>query len=242
MSFILNALRKSEQERQARLAATDRILSPEPPPSNNKLLKLSAILVTLNLLFIAGIVWLLRDNPTPLAEPATQAPPKPQPVAQSQPETKKLPAAAAKKAPPSTTSIAELIETETPPALKPAGENKPAAPAKAPQAPQPSAPPVAKQANAPTAPPYPLVQPETRVTKEYIPFLTDLPSEFRQTVPTFTINAFAYSKQADESFVIVDMKKYKPGQMLKDTLLLKEILIDSMVVVYQKQTFRIKRP
>jgi general secretion pathway protein B len=75
-----------------------------------------------------------------------------------------------------------------------------------------------------------------------IPFLSDLPFEFRQKVPKFTINVFVYSQTAEERFVMVDMVKYKPGQQIKDAMLLKEILPDGFVVEYQNQVFKIKRP
>jgi len=78
--------------------------------------------------------------------------------------------------------------------------------------------------------------------KQDIPLLSDLPFEFRQTVPKFTINVFVYSQQPEERFVMIDMVKYKPGQQIKDVMMLKEILPDSLVVDYQNRTFKIERP
>ncbi|MGZ8902932.1 MAG: hypothetical protein ACXW0H_05205, partial [Methylobacter sp.] len=62
MSFILNALRKSEQERQARQAedVTDKILLPQPPQTGSKTTKLLVFLLIANVVVIAGIVWLVR--------------------------------------------------------------------------------------------------------------------------------------------------------------------------------------
>jgi len=41
---------------------------------------------------------------------------------------------------------------------------------------------------------------------------------------------------------MIDMVKYKPGQQIKDAMVLKEIRPDSLVVVYQNQAFQIERP
>jgi len=38
------------------------------------------------------------------------------------------------------------------------------------------------------------------------------------------------------------MVKYKPGQQIKDAMLLKEILPDGFVIDYQNRVFKIKRP
>ncbi len=84
--------------------------------------------------------------------------------------------------------------------------------------------------------------PETIPVKKDIPLLSDLPFEFRQTVPKFTINVFVYSQHPEERFVMIDMVKYKPGQQIKDAMVLKEIRPDSLVVVYQNRTFKIERP
>lgn len=72
--------------------------------------------------------------------------------------------------------------------------------------------------------------------------LSDLPFEFRQTLPKFTINVFVYSQDPEERFIMIDMVKYKPGQQIKDAMLLKEILPDGFVIDYQNRVFKIKRP
>ena len=78
--------------------------------------------------------------------------------------------------------------------------------------------------------------------KKDVPFLSDLPFEFRQTIPKFTTNVFVYSNHPEESFVMIDMVKYKPGQQIKEAMVLKEIRPNSLVVVYQNQAFQIERP
>ena len=75
-----------------------------------------------------------------------------------------------------------------------------------------------------------------------IPFLSDLPVEFRRTVPVININVFVYSEHGEESFVMIDMVKYKAGLQLKNGMMLKAILNDSLLMSYQNHEFQIERP
>ena len=255
MSFILNALRKSEQERQALQSenVTDKILLAQPPQNRSKATKLLVFLFIANVLVITGIVWFVRNNL--MSTPDTSVPAI-SPLLSSQ-DTKLEPKAVAeltqperpaKNAEPEIASFAELIDKEKPehaplPA-KPAITKKPAADTV--RQPAISDNSELMQASPAIAPvPAAKVQadePETIPAINNIPFLSDLPFEFRQKVPKFTINVFVYSQSPEERFVMVDMVKYKPGQQIKDAMLLKEILPDGFVVEYQNQAFKIRRP
>jgi len=244
MSFILNALRKSEQERQALQpeTVTDRILLPQPQQRHSKTTKLLAFLVIANVLVIGYIVWFVRNNPAPT--PAATAPAISQPlsVPETKLEPKTYPVRPAQKAESETASIAELIEGEkrepAPLPAKPVITKKPEADTiKQPEIVNKPALPI------PTipAPAAVEVQPTPPEQKD-IPFLNDLSFEFRQTVPKLTINVFVYSQQPEERFVMIDMVKYKQGQQIKDAMLLKEIRPDGLVIDYKNQIFKIKRP
>ena len=68
MSYILNALRKSERERMALQAdtVTDRILVNQPQP-RHKTGKLMLLLMLSNVIAVASLVWYVRKEPnTPL--------------------------------------------------------------------------------------------------------------------------------------------------------------------------------
>lgn len=235
MSFILNALRKSEQERQARQPenVTDRILPPQPPQNRSNTAKFIAFLFIVNVLIIAGFVWFIRKDLLSTSGTTAQAISPPLSAQKTKLEPKPAP-----KAKPGTISIAELIEGGKPePAPSPVPIKKPAAepikqPAMASKPAQPIAATIKIQPDAPVAIP----------ENEDMPFLNDLPFEFRQTLPKFTVNVFVYSPQPEERFVMIDMVKYKAGQQIKNAMVLKEILPDSLVVVYQNKTFKIKRP
>ncbi|MFA6161853.1 MAG: general secretion pathway protein GspB [Methylobacter sp.] len=256
MSFILNALRKSEQERQALQSESvnDRIFLPQPQQNRSKTAKFIAFLVVSNVLIIACIVWFVLNNSTPKPDTTAKTISEPLSAQETKVEIKAIaksaqPERPAKKAESETTSIADWVDEEKPepaparlpvnpvitkktaadPVKQPAVAAKPAQPIQA-------TPPIITPVNVqPEAP-------ETIPVKQDIPLLSDLPFEFRQTVPKFTINVFVYSQQPEERFVMIDMVKYKPGQQIKDVMMLKEILPDSLVVDYQNRTFKIERP
>jgi general secretion pathway protein B len=254
MSFILNALRKSEQERQALKpeSVTDRILLHQPQQNRGKTAKFFAFLIIGNLLIIACIVWFVRNNSTSSTETTAKALSKPLPVQETKVKSTMIakstqPERLQQKAQPKTTSIAEWVEAQ-----KPKPDALPVKPViiKKPVAESIKQPPIANkrvlrlQTTPGLAAAVKVKQdtPETAPVKKDIPSLIDLPFEFRQTLPKFTINVFFYSQQPEERFVMIDMVKYKPGQQIKDAMVLKEIRPGSLVVVYQNQTFQIKRP
>jgi general secretion pathway protein B len=249
MSFILNALRKSEQERQMLHAetVTDRIIINQLEPNKSKSVKFYAALIIGNVLLIFGIFIGLRYDPltflntVPQATSSISLPPKVllTPTITSE---KPIRAETPKKA-----SIAEWVNNQKPvikdlttkPAIKkettlehvesyyhlkkttiPAENN----PAKINEKSQ--------DTNS-----------DRRIPESTkISFLSDLPVEFRRTVPRLNINVFVYSEHGEESFVMIDMVKYKSGQQLKNGMMLKAILNDSLLMSYQNQEFQIERP
>lgn len=249
MSFILNALRKSEQERQALQseAATDRILLAPPPQSPSKATKLLVFLLIANVLVIAVIVWLVRNNST--SKPTITEQTALSPLSAKE-ETKAnaksvQPKRPAQKAEFEEISIAELIEREKPASLpvKPVITRKTVADAiKQPDIAGNSKLPIQTAPETAPAAKVEPAAPELIPVRKDISFLRDLPIEFRQTVPKFTINVFVYSEDPEQRFVMIDMVKYKQGQQIKDEMLLKEILPDSFVVDYQNRIFKIERP
>ncbi|MGR8953327.1 MAG: general secretion pathway protein GspB [Gammaproteobacteria bacterium] len=70
MSYILNALRKSEQERQAKQAetVTEQVLH-QPPPKNRKTAALIGGILAANLLLLALLVWYLQKADDAPARP-----------------------------------------------------------------------------------------------------------------------------------------------------------------------------
>ncbi|MEI6336120.1 MAG: general secretion pathway protein GspB [Methylococcaceae bacterium] len=248
MSFILNALRKSEQERQAVQpeTVTDKIRLQQPPQNRNKTAKFYAVLVTGNVLLIACLVWFIQKNPIPTPDLTVQPVSKLLPAQEARGNAIVMdkvtqPEKTVQKTETKTTSIAEWVETQKPEkiavtkkptanAIKPLPiTNKPVLPAPAPIE-------IETAANLEPIPP------KTLPVKKGPPFLSDLPYDFRQTVPKLSINVFVYSEHPEDCFVMIDMVKYKSGQQIKDAMLLKEIRPDSLVIVYQNREFQIERP
>jgi general secretion pathway protein B len=253
MSYILNALRKSEQERLAQQpdTVTGRILVNQPQP-RHKTSKLIIFLIIGNLIVIAGFFWFVRkeaDMPLPAAIQKTSVPEKIQVKPAIEPPINRVstPKPLIKKAEPASPSIAEL-----------------AAPRKAPASPIPAAKPVVEKHQAIDLPkpdqielemepesivpiqvePVKIVEKKSAAVavNKTIPFLFELPPEFRHTLPDLKINVFVYSEQPSERFVMIDMVKYTIGQRIKDSIVVKEIRSDSLVLEYNDRAFRIKRP
>jgi general secretion pathway protein B len=85
-------------------------------------------------------------------------------------------------------------------------------------------------------------KPEKLPTRKSMPELNDLSFDIRNNLPNLTINVFSYAHQLEDRFVIIDMVKYKTGQLIKGSVRLKEIRPDSILLEYGGETFRIERP
>lgn len=262
MSYILNALRKSEQERQAMQPATvtDRIIAQQPRQNRKTVKWLSAIIVS-NILIIGGFLWYAQKNPAPSV---TQNPYSSQAVASGQ----------SKHTDKSVTKIIQepeqkAISTES--ALTARADRE--APIKAPESRMQSITQISKKpktapitdaitkgntslANKKDMVVVPDRQPLTTMavsgqTKDQapipapdnrIPFLEELSYEFRQAIPRMKINVFVYSTDPAERFVMINMVKYRVGQQTNDAVKLMEIRSESLVVSYGNQIFQIARP
>jgi general secretion pathway protein B len=73
------------------------------------------------------------------------------------------------------------------------------------------------------------------------PALRDLPAEFQSRVPDFRITMFAYAERPEERFVIINMKRLKVGDLLPGGLLLIDIEAEHLVAELDGQKFLIPR-
>lgn len=256
MSYILNALRKLEQERQAIEpdTVTNRILVPQPltPQRSTGLIAILIISILVVLAYFIGVTQKTPPADTQPTAPVVQPAPAPQ--------TEMPPPPKARPPEPKAPSIADIVEARTAPAQS-AMVKKPLIelvnPALAPPQPVPEKAEPAEEANPvedafekSALLPVKKVEPISTATeipaplpvKSNLLFLNELPAEFRRTLPNLPINVFVYSPVPAERFVMIDMVKYTPGQRIKDLLELKEIRPDSLIVSYKNRTFKIKRP
>lgn len=258
MSYILNALRKSERERQAIEpdSVTNRIVVHQPPRQQMP----SRPIVALIVINLAFLVYFLGFTQKTLPAATQAAAPVVQPVEVSPAERISTPRPVTKPPVPKTPAIADIVEartaapatpppTKSAPAVKPLIE--PVKPVLAPPQPvihkvEPVEDIIKKPVQIPAAAavPAPLPVPASAPVqvKNDLPFLDELPAELRRSLPDLPINVFSYASTPAERFVMIDMVKYTPGQRIKDLLELKEIRPDSIVVGYNGRTFKIKRP
>lgn len=251
MSYILNALRKSERDRQASRPGdiTERISLAREPGKKRISVLLVALLIS-NVVLVGGIIWFFhRDTQNPVSPPAVKAAdPSPLPVAKEH----------AAKAATGQPSISELMAAQKPAAgLKPV-QDKPqetakpltVAPAKLPlesakdvnssETPENSEIPAAEAIAAPLhASAQPPLPPKP---KPDIPFLGDLPADVRQNIPRVNINVFVYTQEPAERFVMIDMAKYVKGQQTPGGLEIRDIRPDSLVLGYQGRVFQLEAP
>ena len=210
--------------------------------------KLIAALLISNLLILAYFLSPKPPTPSVVSSQETAAPqavaPTIKPAANPQTEITPPPLPPARPLERQPPAIASIVAARTtPPPPKPAVVKKPL-----PTLEQPAilpAPPVIRKAE-PAIEMEPArdinAKPAPLPAKSDLPFLEDLPSELRRSLPNFTINVFSYSTAPAQRFVMIDMVKYVPGQRIKDLLDLKDIREDSIVVAYNDVTFKIKRP
>lgn len=264
MSYILNALRKSEQERQSKQpeSVTNRILM-HPPERKSSVIGWIALAILGNVAAIAGIIWYVQNlpepsrvDPAPAASPVVLADseskgqpnikpielpkireslPTPKPVqsteriATSKPKENPIKPVLTTPAKPAPVKIKEPVED----AEKTASvvDNRSFDEASEPVQDMTAIALVAEQKPEP--------EPESA---NKIPYFSDLPNDFRQSVPKMAINVFVYARDPAERFVIINMVKYKAGQLTKDEVAIKEILPKSLVLNYRDQTFQIAQP
>ncbi|MFZ2170064.1 MAG: general secretion pathway protein GspB, partial [Methylococcaceae bacterium] len=222
------------------------------PQPRNKRGKLSILLVISNLLVGACFFWFLRKEPgisSPAVIQEVPAPEKIQDKPAIVPPIKMAPAPQAiiKKPEAAAPSIAEIVASrKTPapqqPATKIDVEKNPAPVQLKPDLIKQDM--ESKSKVSTQIEPIEIVEkkPEPVAENKTIPFLFELPSEFRHTVPELKINVFVYSEQPAERFVMIDMVKYTVGEQIKESIKLKEIRSDSLVVEFNSRTFKIKRP
>ncbi len=103
--------------------------------------------------------------------------------------------------------------------------------------------PLAEAVNPSVAQPEPS-EPEqaTQQDSSAIPLLSDMDQPFRASTPPLSIDVHVFSKNIAERFVFVNMVKYREGQMINGQVLLREITPEGVVVNFKGQDFRLARP
>ena len=256
MSYILDALKKSEQQRQAVQpgSVADRLLV-NPPEARPKAKNRWIALILGNLLAIAGLFWYLGQNKPPVparppvnAQAIPTAPPAPAvSAADSVPPAPAIQADQVQSA--NSPSIAEMMETEQPPApakpaprqAKPAIEKKPAVMAKKRQTSSSDEHYAYTRAKSYSEEPVPdEPPPESAPPREaWTPPANAAPEPAK---PKLAINVLGYTENPQDRFVIINMNKYKVGQRLNGGLQIKAIHPDHIVLQQGNVSFKMERP
>ena len=258
MSFILDALRKSEHERQRQLGPSIAELpvarpAPAAPPWIWVAL---AALLTLN---IALVAWFLsRETPAAVPQPVAGAPeglvpaaappspaPTSAPVMTPPPAASPAPAlAGAAPAPagaPPADPVGQAVETTPPPTpvmreIRPLAEEAAAEPVfsapafAAPAAPDPALLP---------APPPPAPRPAP-VTAG-VPTIDQLPPQATAGLPPLSVSLHIYANQPAQRAVFINGARYREGDSLPGGAIVREITPDGAVIAYGGQRFLLPR-
>jgi len=77
---------------------------------------------------------------------------------------------------------------------------------------------------------------------ENIPFLQKMSPSFQKSVPTLEINVHVYSSNPQQRFVLINGRRYTEGMHIREGGILENIRTNDIIVSYKQQHFRLKRP
>lgn len=243
MSFILDALQKSERERHAGQApAIDEALS-RPPPDPRRArghseaaLMIRTALAVAAVFLIAGLTWWLLGRshsgsvpppaaadtaPVAVAEPvpAAAAHLEPAPALRVDPERFAIPVDA--EVGPDAATLDEVLDDSPEAAAAsapPAATEFAEAPAAVPAAPAVAAPPPAPAAAVRTPAPMPL---------------KDMPPSFRSEFPALSVQVHVYDANPLRRFVLINGKKYRETDTLVEGPKVVEIVPEGVVLEHR---------
>ncbi|MBA2593735.1 MAG: general secretion pathway protein GspB [Pseudomonadota bacterium] len=233
MSFILEALKRVEREREAagqpRLGAVQRLRTPRR--------FVWPLVFCIALAVNAGVVWTLWHPAPPTAEGVGPPMALPTPAA-----------VAGHKAGPKTAETghrtAKPEHQRKSDAVRRRGETA---------ASPPSAPPRPRDEKPRTAAPEPIVAAEpspsepaavrgklppadpapATAVRDILPLWMQMPAEWRAAVPDLSINLMAYSQEPSERLVYIKGQRYTEGERVEGKLTIEEITREGVILSYQ---------
>ena len=231
MSYILEALKKAQAERQ--LGATPTIHAPTlhsvaDQPAGKGVKKPALVaLVAMGAVIVAllALVW-NKSQPTPTAVQQPAMAPQQAAAVPTPPAAAPMQAVAARAAPAAAPAIAIIAAPAEPPPVAKAAEKKPEAPA------EPS-----RAAIAPVAPPAaaPAAAPQDEVTQT----MRDLPEPIQRAIPQIAVGGYIYSKNPADRLLLIDKVLRHEGEEVAPGLLLEKLLPKSAVFNYKGYRYRV---
>jgi general secretion pathway protein B len=222
MSYILEALKKAQAERQLGNAPT--IHAPQAaqaaqPAADSRRKPLLLLGLGLGALVAVGAVLLFwRHAPAPVSAP----------VAAPVPALAQAPAAPVKPAP-APAAPAGKLEVSAPAVQAPV--HVPARVAPAPVAAAPAA--------APARPAPPAPAPAAPSPEDSLPFLQQLPEAQRSAVPHVNFGGYMYSANPADRLLIVDKVLRREGEEVAPGLVLEKLLPKAAVMNYRGTRYRV---
>jgi general secretion pathway protein B len=264
MSYILNALRKSEQERKAIQAESSPaaiLLPPEKIVAPRKSKHVILLAVAINLLALAYVYFKVKQPVQSDVKPTIAVAP---PIVAHQDRPKLATEISTQPVMPATASAptisdlwagrkqaqeAEALKAPLPKPKLPVKKKTPVVLVnkehKSLSNPLPVKMPAGLEIEKPPEAPEIKVEPPPLLKFRHstsIPLLRELSPDFQAKVPVLTINVLAYAEQPSDRFVIIDMVKYRIGERIKAKVNLRNILPDTVVLNFEGQDFRLERP
>jgi general secretion pathway protein B len=231
MSFILDALKKSESDRQRQSGPALFEVKVAPPRSRLPLWALAiGLLLAVN---IAVVAWMLLRHPS-AREPATAAAaPLVMPAPAAAPAPRALPAMPAPAAATPAPGAAAGLASQVPPVMLPATTAPAAASG-------------TEAANAedlaPAAEPPPSLSTHVhRGTVEGVPLYQDWAASSPTKPPELRLDLHVYAPRAEERFVMINMKKLREGEALPNGMRVESITPEGAVLSYNGARFLLTR-
>jgi general secretion pathway protein B len=238
MSYILEALKKSDKERQRDEIPdiqADHSLPPLRREERKRPVWPTPKVVILGVACIAALLWwqLSSDSPAPVTETTTK---RSVPVVSS----REVVPSKAPQVPEKNAAVVPVVEEkpikQEPQVIVPR-ETTPALPVAAVIKKKPASPltpaPVKK-----IAPPPPASSPKTEVALP--PLMEDLPVPIRAGIPDLTFAGHVYSEAAEKRLIIINNRIVREGDLISSGLSLKQIDPDGVVLQYEASVFRVK--
>ena len=257
MSYILDALRRADAERERGRGSVPGIHAQQLPPGaprDTRTRRSGALLwvsIGLAVLLLASLAWqwLAHDG-------STTAPTDPARAAQGTVTPAAPPPIALPDTPPPAPTTATAAEPQTSPAAMVATPGKPAPDASAPPPPtgRSAPPPRTAPAGVPRKPPateLAAARPDTARAKSPQPVAktaaaaprvmsrSELPDEVQRGLPTLTVGGASYSQNPESRMLIVNGQIFREGDQLAPNVSLEQIRLKEAVIATKGYRFRI---
>lgn len=232
MSFILDALRKSDAERQRGAAPGLADVRYAASRRRNVWIPLLALVLTLNIGFMAWQWYAGQGKPAPVAAVAPAVAPVPAAAPAPAPAPVSAPAAA-----PAVRALARETVPAEPVAVPEVQSDLPGLAPVAPQAAVPAPVPVV----AAPPPATPAATPSKIIADPALPTLEQLLGAGAIELPPLNLDLLVYNESPAVRFVVINGRKYREGAQLTEGPTLESITPESVILTSRGQRFSLDR-